>query len=186
MDDIEKNVLDFHNTCIEEIGKHEKYNFSADLTCEYEELKIESPIEKVLYCALKTIARLNFIEQADPVERNGKWYVVGLSINPQTKIGNYRVDFKVGFGTPPRQDGTQRVNKNIIVECDSQEFHERTEQERRYEKIRDRFFTVKGYKIFHYTGKEILERPLDLAVEIIAYVTDIKIEDLQKDSNIED
>lgn len=62
--------------------------------------------------------------------------------------------------------------KVVIIECDSQQFHERTEPERRYEKARDRFLQVEGYKIFHYTGASIKNNSLDIAKEIIAYVLD--------------
>jgi len=107
---------------------------------------IGSPIEQMLYCALKTIKELNYLED--------------LKVVPQYKIGQYRVDFLVA------------KKKVVIIECDSQQFHERTEPERRYEKARDRFLQVEGYKIFHYTGASIKNNSLDIAKEIIAYVLD--------------
>jgi len=56
-----------------------------------------------------------------------------------------------------------------VVECDSQQFHERTEEERRYEKARDRFLQKKGYKIFHYTGADIKSNYKKIVREIIRY-----------------
>ena len=79
----------------------------------------------------------------------------------------------------------ENIGKKIIIECDSQLFHERTEKERRYEKLRDRYFTKKGYKIFHYTGKEITDYPCKIAAEILAYITDTSIEYISLNSGIE-
>lgn len=62
--------------------------------------------------------------------------------------------------------------KSLIVECDSQEFHERTEKERRYEKARDRHLLSMGYKVFHYTGSEICKDPIGVAIEILVYLTE--------------
>jgi Uncharacterized protein conserved in bacteria len=61
-------------------------------------------------------------------------------------------------------------SRQVIVECDSQQFHERTEEERRYEKQRDRFLTVEGYKVFHFTGAEIVRNPWSVAAEILEFV----------------
>jgi len=173
---LEKNILNFIDKCAKEVGKFEEDNFNQTLWCACLEKGMESPIEQILYCALKTIARLNFINEAEPVEYDGKTYVLGLGIWPQYVIGNYRVDFLVEMSGIDYKNRIQ-TKKGIIIECDSQQFHERTEEERRYEKKRDRYLMSKGYKIFHYTGKEILVNPLKIACEIIAFVTDSKIED---------
>lgn len=161
---IEKNVLKFLDECSEEVGKKEAENFNQNVFNNLFDLEITSPIEQLLYCVLKKVQRLNDIADADPIEINGKMYLFGLGIYPQFKISNYRVDFKIDYER-------SNIKNEILVECDSQEFHERTEKERRYEKKRDRYLISKGYKIFHYTGKEIIENPLKVAKEIIMNVT---------------
>ena len=80
------------------------------------------------------------------------------------KVDKYRTDFKVDFLCG------NKIEKSVLVECDSQQFHERTEKERRYEKARDRYLKIKGMEILHYTGKEILENPFLVAKEIINYL----------------
>ena len=161
-------VSKFHDECSREVGKSKEEEFHIDIWNEFIDLKIESPIEQILYCALRTIQKISNIDSGTPTLVYNKAgipeeIILGLEINPQTEIGKYRVDFEVYFGT---YQGT----KTVIVECDSQQFHERTEIERRYEKARDRYLHIQGYTTFHYTGKEILENPYRLACEIISFV----------------
>lgn len=79
-------------------------------------------------------------------------------------------------------DYCAKENEDVIIECDSQMFHDRTERERRYEKMRDRYLIQQGYKTFHYTGKEITDSPFKVAAEILAYVTKSSVEDILTDS----
>ena len=65
-----------------------------------------------------------------------------------------------------------------VIECDSQQFHENTEKERRYEKERDRYMTKEDYKILRYTGKEIMENPYKVAKNAISIMIDVKEKDL--------
>ena len=167
---IEKNVQDFLEKCAEDIGRHAKCDFEDNRFNECIELEMESPIEHILYIALKTVQELNYIEDGEPhFTPNNTPVVQGLVISPQQKIGIYRCDFEVGFYT---RNSTREWGKAVVVECDSQKFHERTEKERRYEKTRDRHLTKAGYKVFHYTGSEIIERPLEIAKEILEFVTE--------------
>lgn len=176
---IEKNVREFLTKCSDGIGVYEGEMFDVGLWRYFYEdcCPVKSPIEQILYCALKTIARFSCLDDSDVYTLpNGKEVVRGLGIWPQRKIEKYRCDFLITYET-------SKINKELIVECDSQQFHERTEKERRYEKARDRFFVSQGYKVFHYTGAEILKEPFEKAIEIIAYITEIPIEEI-KDSHI--
>lgn len=84
-----------------------------------------------------------------------------VSLEPQFKIGSYRVDFVA-------KNSCEGLS--VIVECDSQQFHDRTEKERRYEKQRDRFLQEKGYRIFHFTGSEIFQMPYECARQVICAI----------------
>ncbi|MDO8357217.1 MAG: DUF559 domain-containing protein [Nitrospirota bacterium] len=106
----------------------------------------------------------------------GQTIVHGLDITPQYVLGKYRIDFKVSYDRSPKHfaDIAQLQSNVILVECDSQEWHERSEKERRYEKARDRYLISNGHEVFHYTGKEIKDDPVTVAAEIIAHVINIK------------
>ncbi|MBU2395733.1 MAG: endonuclease domain-containing protein [Gammaproteobacteria bacterium] len=173
-----ENVLNFINKCAEDVGNVKMDTFSYGIHSICLDYEIESPIEQMLLCALKSVAYFNSIHEAEPYDFNGETYLDGLSIYPQVKIGRYRCDFEVGYNIVKRN--CIQECKAVLVECDSQQFHERNESERRYEKMRDRYFISKGYKTFHFTGSEIVKNPLDVAVEIISYVMDEPIADLLK------
>ena len=184
MRNLENNVMNFINECSKEIGKFADDEWNIGLWSECQELKLESPIEQLLYCALKTIRKLNYIEEDEIFEDGKITYQKGLGFYPQYQIEQYRVDFLIGNYTYLFKTKTQ-YKKEIIVECDSQRFHDRTEPERRYEKQRDRFLQTKGYKTFHYTGTEILKNPLIIAQEIIVYIMESDKQYILISSNID-
>lgn len=131
---------------------------------------IESQIEQILLTALLFIMKKNSVHLSDPILIDEFKIVAGLIIDPQFEIGPYRVDFRIENRKQlwnEKNDIIADESKIILVECDSQEWHERSEKERRYEKARDRYFAKKGLKIFHYTGKEITEDPAKVAAEIL-------------------
>uniref|UniRef100_A0A6H2A0H4 DUF559 domain-containing protein n=1 Tax=viral metagenome TaxID=1070528 RepID=A0A6H2A0H4_9ZZZZ len=154
-------VRKFTDKCGEEIGKFEAMNFDIDTFRFFDENNITSPIEQMMYVSLLAVSKLNYYP---------------LQIQPQFVIGEYRVDFLVGCG---------KKDNFIIVECDSQAFHERSVDERSYEKKRDRFLQKEGYKVFRFTGKEIMKNPLEIAREIVAFVSRTPEDEVSIDSNLE-
>jgi very-short-patch-repair endonuclease len=172
--DIPQNVLTFMDYCSKERSNEYRERVQIDLWLTIQNFNISSPIEQLMYCAIDTVRDLNHLDMAEP--HNGKDGIMGIGIFPQNKIGKYRCDFLVTYNS-------QNINNEVIVECDSQEFHERNEAERRYEKARDRFFVKQGYKVFHYTGSEIFKESLSLAREIISYLTETPIDEILIESN---
>jgi len=163
-----KAVIKYYS---KEVGKYEDDQFNISMYFDYAD-EIESPIERILYIALKALCIFNFGRTEDCI-----------SIIPQKTIGNYRCDFEIIYHMPLEKND---IMKSVLVECDSQQFHERTEQERRYEKARDRFFTSQGYTTLHFTGKEIIDNSEKVAREIIIHLIPERLGDIQINSNIED
>lgn len=168
---LESNVVKFIHESSMAVAAYHQEMFNEDTLCECTERGINSPIEQILYCSLKHVRALSGINEPDQIGD----YTIGLGIYPQHEIGRYRVDFLVSFGRicSGIKEGMQYY-KEVVVECDSQQFHERTEKERRYEKARDRFLISKGYTAFHFTGTEIIKEPLRVASEIIAHLLGTK------------
>ena len=164
------------------VGNYEKEMFNQNLYHECFDMDIDSPIEQILYIAIDAVRHVAQINRMSPQEINGERYVFGLDVIPQKHVGRYRVDFQIIHYGLFNKDGTQIINK-ILVECDSQAFHERTEKERRYEKARDRSLNKAGFTVFHYTGKEIIEDPYKIAAEIISEIIDDDADDLCRDFN---
>jgi len=161
--ELPKNIINFINKCSEIKGDYENemHNMNLWVSCKFGHygVNMESPIEKILFCAFETIRNINTLPPTG--EEND-----GIFIYPQKIIDRYRVDFLFEYkGTHSRK------SNKLIVECDSQEFHEKTEKERRYEKARDRFLINKGLIVYHYTGKEIIDDPFKISAEIISFLT---------------
>lgn len=166
--------------CMDVVMNFEGDRFSVDAFNVLYSLNIESPIEQILYVSLRALSRITWHEKNFENTPDGA-ISTGLHIFPQYEIGKYRVDFLVEFRHIDYLSSNDSINvlkKSVIVECDSQQFHDRTEQERRYEKKRDRFLQQQGYKIFHFTGKEIKDEPFRISAEILAFVTDESAEEI--------
>ncbi len=156
------------------VGDYESELFGREIWCRFQDMKIDSPIEQLLYIAFHTLMRIHSYDECEPQEtKKGEIYLYGMALDPQVKIGEYRVDF-IAFDKP----GFSRPEKEFVVECDSQQWHERTEEQRRYEKQRDRFLISKGYKTLHFTGTEIKENPYKVAAEIMSHLTGRTVNDL--------
>ncbi|HHY26428.1 MAG TPA: DUF559 domain-containing protein [Desulfitobacterium dehalogenans] len=116
--------------------------------------KCESPIEKLMCLCLW--------EQMEPLKSN---YVIHLLPQWEVQIEGreYRVDF---FIEAWAKCSPHKVVK-VVIECDG---HERTPEQAKLNKGRDRAFTEKGYHVLRYTGKEITADPFRCAQDVFATV----------------
>lgn len=69
---------------------------------------------------------------------------------PQVQVGAYRVDFL--FASNPFANFHPLL---IAVECDGHEFHEKTKEQARRDKARDRELLTIGVTVVRFTGSEI-------------------------------
>ena len=76
-----------------------------------------------------------------------------LHIFCQQEIGSYRVDFLCVAWDH------ENSARQFVVECDGHDFHERTKEQARKDRARDRALTKNDYTVLRYTGAEIHESP---------------------------
>lgn len=189
--EVPTNIREILNKASEEVGKQKAAQFDMQTWLEIQESCVTSPIEQALIIGLRTVQALNDIKEMGPVEvcDTPKKLIImdleGFQITPQFKVGKFKVDFAVCYRRFIRDEVSNLTERIVLIECDSQEFHDRSETERRYEKQRDRFLQTEGYKVFRYTGAEILKDTFGIAAEIIAYVTNSELENIQKESFVE-
>lgn len=161
MQTIPYNVKDFVNQCAS-IAAHDTYkNFVATVTDSIREC--ESPIEQLFETALRLV--LQITENEAEFYHNGKEYVhSGVYWSSQYQVENYRADYFMSVN---------RINSiNIIVELDGHRFHEMSEKQRRYEKKRDRFFQKRGFRVFRFTGAEVVANPFKPVIECVSFLLD--------------
>lgn len=140
-------------------------DFNTFIGLAFTHTDFQSPIEGLLYIALQYIFR-DYRED------------LRLHISPQEQIGEYRVDFLIEFWStvPQIKDEAKELKKEICnrvaVECNGHEWHEKTKEQARRDKQRDRILQSAGFKVLRYTGTEIHADPLKCAREIYKIVTD--------------
>lgn len=131
----------------------------------------ESPIERVLTMAWQAnpIEGIDFFTSSSPWDAetllshdwSGATDWVG-SVQPQVTIGNYRADLYLqafavdNWGPTPRITGQWL---RLAIECDGHDYHERTKDQARRDKRRDRWFQTHGITVLRFTGSEIWENP---------------------------
>lgn len=134
----------------------------------------ESPIEDRFLLSLLIICKRHNIKLLE--DHNGVGPIVilenidekglELRIYKQRKVGQYRIDFLLEY----RITEPYIHNSLLIVECDGHKFHEKTKQQAKKDKKRDRVLQSQGYVVFHFTGSEIFKKPLECAHQCINYL----------------
>lgn len=121
----------------------------------------ESPIEKVFGAALlhdlSSALGFRFIFVEDK-----KHFSAGAEndyLLSQYVIGPYRVDFCVIRGP-----------LKIAIECDGHDFHERTKEQARKDRSKDRWLQSHGYHVLRFTGSEIWKDPVDCAEQVLKLI----------------
>lgn len=161
---MKKDINEFLSQSINFTSIEVSKNLKNLILTAFREYKITSHIERLFYISFVCRQYLHnntILEDFGFVGGSGDVFY-GIDIIPQFKISKYRVDFFVSHGC-----GKDNPIK-VIVECDGQAFHERTEKERRYEKKRDRDISNLGYKIYRFTGKEIMEDPAKIVDDVFS------------------
>ena len=129
----------------------------------------QSPVEVVFLVWWKIEAARRALSHDPP----------GLDLFPQdkTKAGNgksYRLDFAV---RPEDVDewfeSSERGIRfpDIAVELDGHEWHERTKEQVASRNQRDRALQSVGWKVFHFSGSEVVRHPLKCVTEVMDFAS---------------
>jgi len=122
----------------------------------------ESPIEAMMFWALSV--------------RHALYSEGHITINAQHKIDDYRVDFMVTLTEGHLQQtlgyrvGTPRLYASVIVECDGHDFHEKTKEQARRDKKRDRTLQKLGYNVLRFSGSDIWKDVMKCADECLEFL----------------
>ncbi len=115
----------------------------------------ESPIEARFLAAFSAVC----LEAAE--DRRRKDEGDQILIQPQARLGDYRVDFLISQGAT-----------RLIVECDGHDFHNVTKQQALNDRKRDRWLHNDDYVVFRFTGSEIYADPKRCAEAAFRYLDD--------------
>lgn len=91
-----------------------------------------------------------------------------ISLMPQAKFPNIIVN-----GHSLRVDAyawlPENESFNLVIECDGYEYHS-DKDTFVYDRERDRVLRNEGFEILRFSGREINQRPIDVAKEVIRYL----------------
>lgn len=119
------------------------------------EKHFKSPIERIVWLELRFL--------------NDYYGHFNVTLDAQVKIDRYCADFVIKYH--PFEKGFTQDNplKQIVIECDGHEFHEKTKEQAAHDKERDRVMTKMGYIVLRYTGSEICTQPSKIIDDIHSF-----------------
>ena len=132
---------------------------------------LESPIERIL-CAnlLRTLLiNCNKLKIAnDKVDKilDGSMTKGFFLVHLQKTIKKYRVDIYIEY----REEKDSPISK-LIIECNGHDYHEKTKNQAKYDKEKDRILQTAGYAVFRFTGSEIWDNALKCADSVLEFFT---------------
>lgn len=119
--------------------------------------RCESPIECRMFMALFGVVSLRHKLHVAYLECDVDWdhrhqsdpcFGKDATVIPQAHVGKYRADFLVRIGDV-------HGGAWMVIECDGHDFHERTKEQARRDKARDRWMVSQGILVLRFTGSEI-------------------------------
>jgi very-short-patch-repair endonuclease len=122
----------------------------------------ESPIEQIFALVFNKISRLPYW-----ITRFDKKNIEIFEIEKQININKYRVDFLISvveFCEKPK------FKKSFVIELDGHDFHEKTKEQVKKDKEKDRFLTSEGYVVVRFTGSEIYNEPHNKVKELLELI----------------
>ena len=106
----------------------------------------------------QALSRVSCFEPRRPCDDEheiGIWPGWQVALLAQLPIDRYRVDFALSSSAAGDHRDDSPLPWIVVVECDGHEFHDRTKEQARRDKSRDRFLTAFGAKVMRFTGAEI-------------------------------
>lgn len=119
------------------------------LTARYPSPKAESPIEHLFFAAYE------FMKPHLMLPENA-----GLQMVQQREVGRYRADFYFQIRN------VEKKLKEMVVEVDGHEFHERTKAQATRDRSRDRWMDDMGILVVRFTGSEVWANPFSCVEQV--------------------
>jgi very-short-patch-repair endonuclease len=125
----------------------------------------DSPIEKLMFAAMVATSAMqqNFgmPQLGLMVDHKVALDTGDVGMYQQFNIEAFRVDFLFAIGGLPF---------GLVVECDGHDFHERTKEQAKRDRARDRRLQQIGYTVFRFTGSELWNDPRGCAIQVWAWL----------------
>lgn len=140
----------------------------------------DSEIERLLFLALLMSVKIGATEYTEVLMAADKGHYLSLReecresrlsliILRQAQIEKWRVDFLISALDWREEEASKWKWRELIVECDGHDFHEKTKLQAARDRSRDRSALLRGRDIFRFTGSEIWRDPFGCADQITTW-----------------
>ncbi|GJM43456.1 MAG: hypothetical protein DHS20C21_02980 [Gemmatimonadota bacterium] len=144
--------------------REDLFERQAVVDCEWAMHKCQSPIEELFALGLVSLAGEEEVLKFEHGNEMGGPDYVRTLVFQQFEILNYRADFFL-----QRVCDHEKSVRQIVVECDGHDFHDRTKEQARRDKKRDREMQV-YCPVLRFTGSEIYADHLSCARQALEFL----------------
>lgn len=116
----------------------------------------ESPIERLFAVQMVPMFRQSYVSYIYQVADFEAQSTLVMESEKE-----YRVDFLVRLADPILKQ------MNFVIECDGHDFHEKTKEQVRKDKARERELQMNGYIVIRFSGSEIHNNALKCSLEAL-------------------
>lgn len=95
---------------------------------------------------------------------------LSIYLTPQQSVGSYTIDFEL------MAEGFVGDIIRLAIEIDGHDFHEKTKEQARYDKRRDREIAMNNYIILRFTGSEIYTNSIKCVQEVMTILISLIFE----------
>lgn len=88
----------------------------------------------------------------------------------QVPISDYRADFVLYGISATCANRAEWLKLPLVIECDGHDFHERTKEQAKRDRKRDRALMAAGYHVMRFTGAEIWRDPHACVEEALSFI----------------
>lgn len=134
-------------------------------------LACESPIEEMMLAALMFLPKCPWAGLTDGFLVGGV-HQLPLGLSQQHVIGRYRVDFAI-YPLVAQELGVSTSPFKIVIECDGHQFHEKSKEQARRDRERDRELQRMGWRVLRFTGSEIYASAHECARQVQGLIESI-------------
>lgn len=138
------------------------------------ELACESPLEYLLALAVRVDAEWKTIGPVLDASCSDRGHrerppneLRQISLCHQHRAGVYRVDLLVSGYSFDKETGSHISVAKVAVEVDGHDFHEKTKEQAKHDKAKDRELQRCGLIVFRFTGSEVWHDPVKVAAEVV-------------------
>ncbi|WP_156410364.1 hypothetical protein [Bosea sp. Root381] len=146
--------------------------------------KGDTPIEQLLFTALRAVIAYGGVSVKEAYFAHDEGHLGRLKseadykedsifLRTQVQLVGWRVDFLLDA---PVLNSAGDIDhwRQLVIECDGHDFHERTKEQAAKDRSRDRAASLAKMTVFRFTGAELWRDPWSCAKQVCDWATKVR------------